>query len=191
MLPPGAPEFSAWFSQFNRSCFRLETLQRYRGSGEDDSIRAFLAGDNPAPHPGKLEWMRLVSTAVRAGKTMQRVHVVLEPSSDYVMFEVAWSYAYSVSAGEDVRLVPIDVGASWPQHICMDDFWLFDDQELFHMIYDDEDAWVGIDHVKDPTMIARACTVREAALATAQPWGAYISARPALASRVPDVQWPS
>lgn len=51
MLPPGDPEFSAWFNQFHRSCFRLETLQRYQGSGENDSIRAFLAGHNLPPHP--------------------------------------------------------------------------------------------------------------------------------------------
>ncbi|MGH3976500.1 MAG: DUF6879 family protein, partial [Pseudonocardiaceae bacterium] len=43
MLSPGSPEFSAWFHRFQCSCFRLETLQRYGGSGEDDSIKSFLA----------------------------------------------------------------------------------------------------------------------------------------------------
>ncbi|MGH3903672.1 MAG: DUF6879 family protein [Pseudonocardiaceae bacterium] len=97
MLRPGASEFSAWFHQFQRSCFRLETLQRYGGSGEDDSIRTFLAGANPQPHPGKQDWMALVRAATRDRRTMQRVHAVTEPLTDYVRFEVAWSYAHSVT----------------------------------------------------------------------------------------------
>src|SRR6476661_1142875 len=125
MLPPGAPEFSVWFRQFSRSCFRLETLQCYGASGEDDSIRAFLAGQSPQPHPGKREWMALVGAGIRDGRTMQRVHVVIEPLTDYLRFEVAWSYAHSVAAGEEVRIISLAEGESWPPGVPMCDFWLF------------------------------------------------------------------
>jgi hypothetical protein len=37
-------EFDAKFRQFQSSVFRLETLQVYRGSGEDDAIAAFQSG---------------------------------------------------------------------------------------------------------------------------------------------------
>jgi len=185
MLPPGAPEFSAWFRRFRRSCFRLETLQCYLGSGEDDSIRAFLAGRSPQPHPGKREWMTLVDAAVRDGRTMQRVHVVTEPITDYIRFEVTWSYAYSVAAGEDVRIIPVLDGEPWPLEIPTCDFWLFDDSELFDMHYDAEGTWTGIEHRGEPAAASVACQVRDAALRRAQPWAEYVSARPELARRVP------
>lgn len=184
-MPPGAPEFSAWFARFRVSCFRLETLQCYLGSGEDDSIGAFAAGQTPQPHPGKREWMALVGAAVRDGRTMQRVHVVTEPITDYVRFEVAWSYAYSVAAGEDVRIIPVPKGTPWPPEIPTGDFWLFDDAERFDMHYDADGMWTGVEYRRDPVAASVACQVRDAALRLALPWAAYVSARPELARRVP------
>jgi hypothetical protein len=190
MLTPGAPEFSAWFRRFRRSCFRLETLQRYGASGEDDSIAAFLAGHTPHPHPGKREWMALVAAAVNEGRTMQRVHVVTQPLSSYVHFEVAWSYAYNVAAGEDVRIVELAEGQPWPPGLPQGDFWLFDDAELFDMRYTDEGTWLGVEHADEHAAL-RACQVRAAAVREAQPWATYVSDRPELARRVPTVQWRS
>ncbi|MGH3941158.1 MAG: DUF6879 family protein [Pseudonocardiaceae bacterium] len=190
MLAPGAAEFSAWFGQFQRSCFRLETLQRYGGSGEEDSIRTFLAGATPQPHPGKQEWMALIRAATHDRRTMQRVHVVTEPCTDYVRFEVAWSYAYSVAAGEDVRIIPLTAGQGWPSELPLPggDFWLFDDTELFDMRYNTEGTWIGIDHSTDPDSVRQACRWRDAALRLAQPWAAYVAERPELARRVPAVE---
>jgi 5'-3' exonuclease len=37
-------EFYAWFDRFGRSTFRLETLQRYAASEEDERLRAFREG---------------------------------------------------------------------------------------------------------------------------------------------------
>ncbi|MGH3983773.1 MAG: DUF6879 family protein [Pseudonocardiaceae bacterium] len=188
MLPPGAPDFSVWFRQFRRSCFRLETLQCYRGSGEDDSIQAFLAGRTPQPHPGKQEWMALVGAAVRDGRTMQRVHVVTEPLTDYVRFEVAWSYAHSVSAGEDVRIIPLAECEPWPADVPLNDFWLFDDTQLFGMRYGADGTWIGVAHLTDPDAALVACQQREAAMRLAQPWAAYVRERSELAQRVPTAQ---
>lgn len=187
MLPPGAPEFSVWFRQFQRSCFRLETLQRYGGSGEDDSIRTFLAGATPQPHPGKQEWMALVHAATRDRRTMHRVHVVTEPLTDYVRFEVAWSYAHSVAAGEDVRIVAVAEGQEWPPDLPPPggDFWLFDDTELFDMHYDTNGTWIGVEHTSDPDAVLKACRWRDAALCLAQPWASYVDQQPELARRVP------
>jgi hypothetical protein len=116
---------------------------------------------------------------------MQRVHVVTEPITDYIRFEVAWSYAYSVSAGEDVRIIPVPDGEAWPSEIPTGDFWLFDDTERFDMHYDADGTWTGIEHSRDPIAASMACQVRDAALRLAQPWGTYVSSRPELARRVP------
>jgi hypothetical protein len=189
MLAPGDPEFSAWFNQFRHSCFRLETLQSYGSSGEDDSLATFLAGQDPQPHPGKREWMKLVSTAARDCRVMQRVHVVTEPVTDYVQFEVAWSYAYSVSAGEDVRIVPLSAADPWPAGVPQRDFWLFDDAELFTMCYATEGTWLGSEHTTDPAAVQAAHRARDTALEHSIPWADYVGDRPELQHRVPGALW--
>ncbi|MGH3511670.1 MAG: DUF6879 family protein [Pseudonocardiaceae bacterium] len=148
------------------------------------------AGQDPPPHPGKREWMALVAAATGDGRTMQRVHVVIEPLTAYLRFELAWSYAHSVAAGEDVRIIPLAEGESWPPGVALRDFWLFDDTELFDMRYDTDGTWVGVVHLTDPDATVVACQQRAAALSLGQPWAAYVSERPELTQRVPAAQWP-
>lgn len=176
------------------SCYLGDDRRAYVQAGEaspevyaaaKNLIRAFLAGRTPQPHPGKREWMTLTGAAIRDSRRMQRVHVVTEPITDYVRFEVAWSYAYSVAAGEDVRIIPVPEGQPWPSEIGTSDFWLFDDTELFTMHYDADSTWTGVEHRRDPAAASAACQVRDAALRCAQPWAAYVSSVPELARRVP------
>src|SRR5439155_13702096 len=101
-------EFDARFRQFRSSVFRLESLQVYRGSGEDDAILAFQAGlAEPPEDPEQTEWEEMIRANRRAGRVMQRVHVVIEPLSPYMRFELTWAYAPNVAAGEDIRIIPV------------------------------------------------------------------------------------
>ncbi|MGH3852187.1 MAG: DUF6879 family protein [Pseudonocardiaceae bacterium] len=179
LLPPYAPEFSAWFSQFERTCFRLETLAFYGGSGEDASLAAYLAGQYPPPDAERQDWTRLVRAATSRGRLMSRVHVVTEPLSDYLRFELAWSYPQSVTAGEDVRILLV-AGDGWPAGIPRSDFWLFDDRELFNMVYASDGRWLGAEYVTDPAVVARACQARASALHVAQSWAEFVQVRPEL-----------
>lgn len=180
-LPPYAPEFSSWFTRFERNCFRLETLESYGGSGEDASLAAFLAGEYPPPDDERQDWTRLVRSAAGRGGLMQRVHVVTEPLSPYLRFELTWSYPQSVAAGEDVRILLIT--DDWPADIPRSDFWLFDDHELFLMVYDSTGVWLGAEHINDRSAVARACRARDVALRLAQPWAEFVAHRPELRSR--------
>lgn len=178
LLPPYAPEFSSWFSTFERSCFRLETLESYGGSGEDASLTAFLAGEYPPPDDERQDWTRLVRAATGRGRVMQRVHVVTEPLSAYLRFELSWSYPQSVAAGEDVRILLVT--EDWPPDIPRRDFWLFDDRELFLMVYESAGVWLGAEHITDRLAVQQACRTRDVTLRLAQPWAEFVQRRPEL-----------
>lgn len=188
MLPPSDAGFNAWFREFRRSWFRLETFQSYGGSGEDEDIRAFNAG-----RPLKVrasEYTANVRAAARDGRTMRRVHVITEPITDYIRYEVA-AYAENVAAGEDVRIVPVAEGGAWPNGVPeARDFWLFDDTDMYDMHYGADGFWLGFTHVTDPDALADAGRQRDAALALAQPWATYVADRPELAERVASIRWP-
>src|SRR5919206_2515515 len=84
---PGVDQLVAAFHTFRYSVFRLETLQVYAGSGEDEGIAAFYRGDtDPPPDPAEDEWAALLRANRDVGRLQQRVHVVTEPISDYLAY---------------------------------------------------------------------------------------------------------
>jgi hypothetical protein len=178
-------EFDARFRRFRSSVFRLETLQVYRGSGEEDAIAAFQSGlAEPPDDPEQADWEEMIRANLRAGRVMQRVHVVVEPLSPYMRFELTWAYAPNAAAGEDIRIIPVREN-EWPPELPRQDFWLFDDIELFAAHYADDGMWLGVEPVTDPAQVEVARRLRDVALRLARPWREYMAARPELAARIP------
>ncbi|MGH3897097.1 MAG: DUF6879 family protein [Pseudonocardiaceae bacterium] len=184
LIPPGAPEFRTRFTAFSYSVFRLETLQNYGNSGEDAAVAAFLA-DEPAPHePAIEEWDAMIRRNAQAGRIQQRVHVITEPLTDYMRFELN-GYAQSVDAGEEVRIVRVAENEPWPSDVPKSDYFLFDSSELYWQHYDDAGEWLGTEPITDPAAIVRACRWRDAALYRATPWWDYLrNHHPELVQRV-------
>jgi hypothetical protein len=178
-------EFDARFRRFRSSVFRLETLQEYRGSGEEDAIAAFQSGlAEPPDDPEQADWEEMIRANLRAGRVMQRVHVVVEPLSPYMRFELTWAYAPNAAAGEDIRIIPVREN-EWPPELPRQDFWLFDDIELFAAHYADDGMWLGVEPVTEPAQVEVARRLRDVALRLARPWREYMAARPELAARIP------
>jgi hypothetical protein len=170
-LVPGGAEYWALFDGFEHTAYRLETLQEYRVDGEAEPLRQFLAGETPPHTPGKERWLGRIRSAVAAGRVMQRVHIVTEPLSDYLRYELGWSYAPNVVAGEDIRIIPVAAG-EWPPDLPRHDYWLFDSRTLARMQYD-QGRLMAAELVTDPADIARACAWRDVALDTAVPYTDY------------------
>lgn len=185
LIAPGAPEFIDKFRRFRYSVFRLETLQAYGNSGEDDAMAAFLAGDPVPVTPELREWTHMIRANVEAGRTVQRVHVVTEPLSDYVRFELA-GYAPNVEAGEDIRIIPVREWESWPVDLPQEhDYWLFDNHELYDQHYGPGGWWLGTEPVDDPARVVEACRWRDAAIHQGMPWKGYMTGQPDLMQRLP------
>ncbi len=171
--------FSLLFTTFAHTAYRLETLQEYGVAYEDEPFRRFLAGESPLADPAKSEWVSVIRKAVVAGKQMQRVHVVAEPPTDYIRYELALSYEPNVAAGEDIRVIPVRPG-QWPSGLPRHDYWLFDSRKLWTMSYDDEGRFRYAEHVRDPEEIVRHAFWRDAALHQATRYADYMRGRPSL-----------
>lgn len=183
-LPPGVAELREQFRIFDRSVFRLETLQSYAGSEEDPARHAFVRGEGaPPPNAYHRQWVDRLRAHYDAGRTQQRVHVVREPLSEYLIFELTWQYGPHVAAGEDIRIIPVT--DDWPADVPRRDFWLFDSQRLFDLDYDASGTWLGARRIADPDEIAQACLIRDAALRRSVPWADYVATKPALLQRMP------
>ena len=173
-MSPG--QFDDQFPElFARHAFRLELLDHYDSPGTQERVQRFLAGepDDPAIRAG---WDGLLAELRQAGKTISRVHVVSEPLSDYLRFELAF-YAGSVAAGEDIRILPrARVGAMTLPPF---DFWLFDEQSAAVMIYGSGGTWQGVQLVTDPAFVSDCCRWRDVTMNNAIPLINYMGRRAA------------
>lgn len=162
----------AFDSLFRRSAFRLELLDHYAGTGEEEPLRRFRAG-LPQDPSWREPWARFVRDSRRLGKHMSRVHVVGEPLSEYLEFELTCGYPASVAAGENVRIADL---ADYPLHTYpRRDFWLFDDDAAVVMDYDDDGTFLGADVTTAPVEIARYCDVRDFLMQYSAPLTQYLA----------------
>jgi hypothetical protein len=127
------PDWLGLFENVQQSWFRLETLQVYSVGYERDEYERFLTTgrlDRPVN-----DWQRMIARHTDVGRSLQRVHVVIEPLTDYLRYELA-AYQLNGQAGEDIHLIPVRSG-SWPTGLPKGrDYWLLDDQEVWDMHYD-------------------------------------------------------
>lgn len=139
---------------FTRSAFRLELLDRYAAANETEPLRRFRLG-LPQDPAWREPWKQFVRASVRDGKQLARVHVLGEPLSDYLEFELTCAYPANVAAGEDVRILDADRWTtlhtlSVPEY----DFWLFDDCVVAVMYYDNFGNLLRVDVDRDPLRVA-------------------------------------
>lgn len=156
---------------FTRTVFRLEIFDYYVAANEQEPFRRFQAG-LPDDLRWRESWKGLITDIRDADKTISRVHVVPEPLTPYLRFELNRSYPTSVKAGEDIRILPRrdPVVDQLPDH----DFWLFDDRTVALMHYDDQGNWLGVDLTEDPHIASEHCAWRDIAMAAAVPLFRYL-----------------
>jgi hypothetical protein len=177
-------EFAQLFRDYEHTAFRLETLQRYAVDYETEPIRQFLAGEPMPDDPSKDDWCKMLRAGAAVGKRMARVHVVIEPLTVYLRYELGWSYPPNVAAGEDIRILPVGSEREWPDEIPFGyDFWLFDSRDLWVMAYGDEDEFLYAEHITDPVEVVRHNHIRDAALHAATEFHTYMSRHPGLLLR--------
>jgi hypothetical protein len=167
-------EFSALFSTFEQSAFRLETRKTYRVPQEEELIKEYLEG-KPLPSDTNEAWCKRVKDAVSAGKTMSRVHVMPTMLTPYLRFEIEWGYLYNAEAGEQILLCqhndPAQIFGSWP----VDDFWLFDNEICVRMQYGADDAFQFGERITKPADLKEHQHLRDIAIKRSITLNAYLS----------------
>jgi hypothetical protein len=172
----GSDPFAALFGDFTVQAFRLETRQEYNEPEEDGPRRQFAAGEPVGDDPETVHWVAWLGKCRAAGRTVGRVHVVTEPVSDYIRFELAY-YAPSAAAGEDIRILAVPAGGRVPGGLDeAGDFWLFDSARLFRLDYSPDGALIGGWLTTDPAEVGEACRWRDLAMAGAVPLAEYMAA---------------
>jgi len=159
-------------SMFQHRVFRLETLDYYDAPNETVPWAQFHAGQ-PADWAWREPWKRLVRDVRASGRVMERVHVVSEPISEYVRFEMLRVYPANVDAGEDVRI--IDRWRAQVSGLIQYDFWLFDDDLAVLLEYDSVGGVCKVTKTADPILLPHLRDTRNEALRRSIPLARYVA----------------
>jgi Family of unknown function (DUF6879) len=161
-----APAPNSLLGTFQRSAFRMETLPVYSVEAEAERFGAFLAGQSLPPRsPENSSWLRRVAESTKRGIFWRRVHLLRQPLSDYLRYELL-EYQANVAAGEDIRIVDI---THHPELANVnEDFWLLDaDQPTAYamlMQYDRDGQWTGAWRTSDSEVVRRCRQERDLAI---------------------------
>jgi hypothetical protein len=103
---------------------------------------------------------------------LQRVHVVVEPLTDYLRYELT-AYAHNSCAGEEIRIIATRTG-EWPAGVPQgQDFWLFDNADAWAMAYDPVGRFIAAEQMTSADEISRCQRWRDRALAQSMPLAEY------------------
>ena len=164
-------DFGRLFEAFERTAFRLETLDAYDVAEEREEFARFLAGADMGPDWDDNPWVRAMTSQ---GKSVARVHVLRSPLSDYLRYELA-AYPGNITAGESIGIIDRsehDV-PGLPDH----DFWLFDDSAAYRMHYTPEGVFTGAEAIPDDRL-GDYRAYRDLALDHAVPFATYREQHP-------------
>lgn len=162
------------FRTFTRSAWRLETRDSYAVPAEQASLSMYLA-------TGELDlaysqpWFDSVRAAKAVGRSYARVRVYTEPLTDYLRFEFAVA-PFNIEAGEDIRVMSRPTAASLglPDY----DYWLFDDERVVVMHFDDTTGLVAVDVRTDPDTVSQHRAWRDLAWSHADRFATHSTSPP-------------
>ena len=132
-----------YFNSFQKSAFRVETLQRYNVNEEREAFEYFQQ------HKKLLDgvwndWHDIIKQAKSRGTTMQRVHLIQFPITPYISFEMEF-YKKSMMYWEEIFYLPFEDCTVEVKS----DFWIFDDAVVLKMFYDKDGCFLKFEEIKD------------------------------------------
>lgn len=165
-------EFLDTFDDFRHQVFRLESLDCYDSPSERAPLERFRSGeaqDSTWLNP----WAERVRSINDRRGSISRAHVVSEPLTEYVRFEMTCAYPANAESGEDIRILPREQaeGLAIPKI----DFWLFDDERTGAMVYDETGTLAHVEVTRDPATVRDHVRWREVARKHAVPLNQYLA----------------
>jgi hypothetical protein len=173
-----AEAFDEEFERFTRTAFRLETRQDYTGATGPRYDYWRRGEPMPERSPRTDPWLARVAATTVAGKCWERAHVVDQPLSEYMRYEMV-VYTENVAAGEDIRIV--DRAAHPSLGMLAEDFWHFDahDPSLARAVFlefDDGGYPIRYERTSDPGRLAVCRWQRDLVWSVAVPLAEFLAA---------------
>ncbi|MQA08434.1 MAG: hypothetical protein GEU98_07745 [Pseudonocardiaceae bacterium] len=141
---------------FQRSSWRWECQGHY--AVDEAKLQRWRAG-LPRDEEARRPWLGFIHGLRVAGATFERVRMLTEPLTEYLRWMLEGTQ-HNVEAGEDIRWIQQSMARDlgMPAY----DFYLFDDQRVAIMRFDDDKLLTDLEVTDDPTSVERHRAYRDA-----------------------------
>jgi hypothetical protein len=165
-------EFAALFQQVRRSSWRWECQGWY--AVDMPEVAAWLRGEPVVETDDDRAWLGYIRSLNAAGIPFERVRMLTDPLTDYLRWMLATT-SRNVSAGEDIRWVEQHriEGLDLPAY----DFYVFDDERVAILRFDDAKELTAVDVDDDPAVVAQHRCWRDIVWPLATPHAEYPARR--------------
>lgn len=165
--------FDKYWDEMKKEWFKIEVLQDYSGEDDGPSLQQWLKGDKQSSielmkAEANPEWVESCRQKIKGGVKLIRVHIVDEPPTPYVEWELEhYKYVNIAQCGEQVLLVrKSDVDNL---QIPMGDIMIFDDQKAVVNEYDSSGRMTSQTFYDENDDISTCLTLKEQLLNVAKP----------------------
>lgn len=164
-------------NQFEKAneIFKLELLSHYKVPEEKENFERFLSGEPREKSEGVEEWRELLERGIQKGQIFNRVHVLPDVLSDYLRYEIEWGYFYTSKAGENIYLINeseyLDL---LPQKFTPTDAFIFDNENVFEMLYEKDGEFRGTRPVEDKLKSEQYIALKRKLLEKSLPFEDYL-----------------
>lgn len=147
LINPG-DEFGALFPAIKRSSWRWECQGYYKV--DDAQLQRWREGKPRDEGETGRWWVKYQRGLKEAGIPFERVRMLTEPLTEYLEWMLGTT-EWNVEAGEDIRWVQESKAREleMPRY----DFYLFDDDRVVLMHFDDEKLLTSAEIVDDPDVV--------------------------------------
>lgn len=165
-----AQKFGDLLAGFRASWFKFECQPAYAISAERVPLQRYLDTGELMP-PGEFgwwqDWLDLMASHARHGRTVERVRVLAEPPTAYQRYLMAVSH-WHAQAGERISYLPVSVAVRLRLPLA-DDWSLFDGTTVAVTRFTAAREVESRELITDPAEVARYCALRDLALRAASP----------------------
>ena len=138
-LKNGSDEFNRLFAAAKKTMFKVEVLQDYSAVDDSPSLRAWLNGDIEKSKQiaqedaGIIAWRQKCLTSPA---DITRVHVVDEPFTDYLNWEMEIIYRDSLLRNKAEKILLVFSATLLDKQLPSGDFWIFDNKTVLQWEYE-------------------------------------------------------
>jgi hypothetical protein len=133
---------------------RVQTLDYYGVSSDDEDYRRYLSGEPAPAAAGKQEWLNRLRTDTAAGRLRRNVHIVRSPLTPYLRYQFEWCYVPNSAAGQNIRVLDVMETPAAAPLLKVGDLAVVERCHIARLCYDPDGSYQGAVAVGDDAAVS-------------------------------------
>lgn len=143
------------FVKYENYAFRFESLPIYHVDGEWEDFQYYLKTNIAKQNKELILFQNDIDNMIKKGRKHIRTRILPQVPNEYIKFETQVGYIPQSKIGVEFNFILEEDFKKYSYNISLNDFWLFDDKYLFHIIYEEDGKFKKIEQIFDKNILKK------------------------------------